>query len=239
MNKPLLFDYFEKTADILLAKYERSSLQNASKNLGDNREIFCRNFLERVLPPRLKVASGEVWDSFGNKSGEEDIIILREDVATLEFETEHAYLVEGVLAVIEIKSNLQKDKLIEAANNLEKIKNLKIQSSASMSYGNPKLEPLRIIFSYKGADLNTLKQEIIDKKLEGLFDLICVLERGIIVKKGNLLNWSNGDTLGISNGKASPLAFLYYYLITYGSNLISKSMNLSPYFEPFNLWDAP
>ena len=84
--RPMLFDYFEKSAEVLLAQYERSKEQNASDNLGFNREAFCDDFLRRVLPPRLKNQRGEICDSQGNRTGQLEIIIIRDDAPILTFD---------------------------------------------------------------------------------------------------------------------------------------------------------
>ena len=108
--KPILFDYFRKTAKVLEANYDRSSEQNASSKLGKNRESFCNLFLNTVLPPKLKIKSGEIWDSKGIKTGQLDLIIIRDDAPSLEFGSDNTYLAEGVLSIIEIKSQLDPNK---------------------------------------------------------------------------------------------------------------------------------
>jgi len=62
-DKPILYPYFQKTAEVLLAEYERSKEQKASSNLGINREYFCKEFLSKALPPKLSLKSGKIWDS--------------------------------------------------------------------------------------------------------------------------------------------------------------------------------
>jgi len=87
MEKPILFEYFSKTARVLMADYERSREQEASLNLGRNREFFCERFLTNVLPFKLRISSGEIWDAKGTKTGQLDLIIIREDAPVLDFGT--------------------------------------------------------------------------------------------------------------------------------------------------------
>ena len=103
-HRPLLFPYFNDTAQVLLAEFQRSSQQGASANLGRNREFFCSEFLDKVLPPKLSVKSGEIWDSHGNKTGQLDVIITRADCPCLHVGSDNIYLVEGVFATIEVKA---------------------------------------------------------------------------------------------------------------------------------------
>ena len=111
-NRPILFSYFDDTAKVLLEEYNRSKQQNASANLGKNREFFCKDFLSKILPSKLSIKSGEIWDSTGNKTGQQDIIILRDDAPALHIGSDDIYLAEGTFAVIEIKSNFQLSNVI-------------------------------------------------------------------------------------------------------------------------------
>jgi len=96
--KPVLFDYFKKTAKDLEANYYRSAEQNAISNHEKNRESFCNLFLNTVLSPKLKTKSCEIWDSKGVKTGQHDLIIIRKDAPSLEFGSDNTYLAEGVFS---------------------------------------------------------------------------------------------------------------------------------------------
>ncbi|MBI3032048.1 hypothetical protein HYY69_01125 [Candidatus Woesearchaeota archaeon] len=237
-NRPVLFGYFKCTADVLLSEHKRSAEQNASANLGRNRELFCKEFLSKVLPTKLSVKSGEIWDSMNNKTGQEDIIILREDSPILHVGSDNIHFAEGTFAVIEVKSNLTRDKLLEAGNNLKKVEELKINVGASISSGATLSRPLRIIFAYEGAKWETLLDEINKNRWDDLFDLICILNRGVLIKKGRLVNWENKDEFIVINGKAAALGFMFFYLVSYGSSFLGRNLILTPYFEPLNFWDA-
>lgn len=237
IKKPLVYKYFDDTANILLAEYNRSKMQNASNNIGKNREYFCANFLLRVLPPKLYIKSGEIWDSKNNKTGQLDIVILRDDAPSLEIGSDNTYLAEGVFGVIEIKSNLSKTKLIEAGNTLSKVAKLSILSGAAISMGKPLERPLRIIFAYEGASWDKIVSEIEKNNWEEIFDLICILNKGVMIKKGRILKWDDKKDFIFINSKAASLGYLYLYLVSYGNSFLGQSINLSPYFEPFDRWD--
>ena len=235
-KKPVLYSYFQKTAELLLAEYNRSKEQNASANLGKNREYFCREFLSKSLPPKLTIKSGEIWDSEENKTGQLDITVLRNDGPILHIGSDDILLVEGVFGIIEVKSNLTRKKLEEAGNTMQKVENLKSKIGASISSG-PRLDrPLRIVFAYEGAAWDTLLDEIEKKKWEDLFDLICILDQGILIKKGGLLNWKTEQKFMVINSKSAAIGYLYMYLVSYGTSFLGRSMVLNPYFEPLNNW---
>ncbi len=235
-QRPIVYEYFKRSADILLAEFERSREQNAADNLGANREYFCNNFLLKNIPSKLSLGSGEIWDSIGNKTGQLDSIIFRNDAPKLSFGDREAYLAEGVFSVIEIKSNLTRNKLIESGVSLERVKNLKIKSGAIISSGPLINRPLRIVFSYEGATSDTLLDEIKNRNWFDLFDLICILKRGVILKKGLLINFDEKYHFTHINGSAAALGVLYLYLISYSCNFIGRSLTIYDYFEPFNKW---
>lgn len=236
-DRPILFEYFKTTTDVLLSEYERSKTQSASANLGKNRESFCQIFLKKVLPSKLSIMSGEIWDSQKNKTGQLDIIILREDGPALHVGSEEIYLAEGVFSVIEVKSNLTRDKLIEAGEGLTKVANLKINFGVCITSGATINRPLRILFAYEGASWDLIIEEIKKNKWEELFDLICILNRGILLTKGRMLSWEGNAEFNIINGKAVSLAFMYYYLVSYSSSFLGRNLVISPYFEPINQWN--
>jgi hypothetical protein len=140
-NTPILLEYFKEKSKILLNHFELSKQQGASTNLGKNRENFVKNFLQIVLPPKLKnIYDGEIIDKNGNRSGQLDLIIIRDDAPCLDYGGSNTYLAEGVFAVIEIKSNLDKAKLIEAKNTLEKVSKLDVNKpsiTSGPSLGRP------------------------------------------------------------------------------------------------------
>jgi len=235
-QKPVLYDYFKDSSGVLLAQYNRSKGQEASANLGYNRELFCNEFLSHVLPPRLRNCRGEIWDSQGNRTGQLDLIIIRDDAPILTFGGADTILGEGVFAVIEVKSNLTRDKLSEAINTLRRVRDLRIKSIIPIHSGPMLDRPLRCIFSYESAAWDTLTSEINKPENAGIADLICVLDKGVILSRGLLISWNNANPFVIINGNAASIAFLYQHLVGYSANFMGRVIDLDPYFEPFNGW---
>jgi hypothetical protein len=232
MKRPILYPYFEKTTNLLLADYRRSKEQAASANVGFNRELFCREFLQRVLPPKLSVRHGEIWDSQGNRTGQLEIIILRDDAASLEFGGADVYLAEGVFAVIEVKSKLTRDKLQEAVTALKRVRNLTPGGPSGFILGPTLRRPLACVVAYEGASWDTLLKE----ELGGVPDLICILNRGILIAAGHLLRWDDGKPYRWANSRAAALGLLYFHLVKYSASFLSLGLALEPYFEPFDEW---
>jgi hypothetical protein len=241
-SRPMLYPYFDDTAKVLMAEFQRSSQQNADVNLGKNRENFCSNFLEKVLPPRLSVRKGgEIWDSKGNKTGQQDIIVIRDDCPCLHVGSEEIYLAEGVFAAIEVKSNLTTDKFREAASSLQKVQSLSIQPPPPL-FCEKIHRPLKIVFSFKGAKFETLfecaKAEAINMEA---FDIICILERGLLFRNGLVFGDQPGapkssDFL-VLYGSAGALGYLYLHMVKFGLGFISGLYDISKYFEPLGNWN--
>lgn len=243
MEKPVLYHYFDSVADELISHYKTSKLQKSSQDLGENRESFVKYFLKDCLPSKFTLGKGEIWDSKKNKTGQLDIIILREDAPKLYFGDRNAYIGEGVFAVIEVKSNLTRDVLKKAGEELLPVADLDIEFGTLMSADKTIERPLRIVFAYEGASWRIIEDEIKKRKWENLFDIICILKNGIWMnayedkKLQRIFDSNTKDYCLTAKGKAASLGILYYYLIRYGNTFIANNLNVSPYFEPMNYWD--
>jgi hypothetical protein len=103
-----------------------SSIANHSTILGDAREHFISEVLKKFLPANVIIGSGQIIDVNNNKSKQIDIIVYRNDFPVLRtFGTSDIYLVEGVLATIEVKSQLNENTLFEALENGKSVKSLR------------------------------------------------------------------------------------------------------------------
>lgn len=239
IKRPVLYRYFLDSANVLLAEYERSKGQGASANLGHNRELFCSKFLEHILPPKLTVHRGEIWDSQDNQTGQLDLVILRDDAPSLTCGSlggANTYLAEGVFGVVEVKSNLTTEKIQEAIVTLKRVSNLNPIFGVSLSTDFALNRPLRCIFAYEGALWETLGRELSRPENRGVVDLVCVLNRGVLVSKEMLIGWDSGESFAFFNGKAASLAFLYFHLISYSTSFLGRSLNIEQYFQPLNGW---
>ncbi|KKK41117.1 hypothetical protein LCGC14_0463380 [marine sediment metagenome] len=136
-------------------------------------------------------------DSQGNRTGQLDTIIIRDDAPKLTYEGERdTFLGEGVFSVIEVKSNLTREKLKEAGRTLKKVRDLHIEYPSFQSGSGPLFDgPFRIIFSYIGATESTLINEIKKNNWHDLFDLICILNRGVYKR---ILTYHHLKTIPIS-----------------------------------------
>ncbi|MGC9424148.1 MAG: DUF6602 domain-containing protein [Vibrio sp.] len=94
--------------------YEHTtSVLGHSSNLGTVREHFIQAVLENFLPKTVIVGRGEIIDGReSGESGQQDVILYRADFPVITSHTSiNTYLIEGVIATIEVKSNLSKEGL--------------------------------------------------------------------------------------------------------------------------------
>jgi len=74
------------------------------------------------LPPIVHIGSGKVVDFEGKKSRQIDIIVYDSRFPTFEIQSGMGiYLLEGVIAIIEVKSTLTRKSLFEALDNTQSL----------------------------------------------------------------------------------------------------------------------
>lgn len=115
-----VFDQWSKyIAEVLKAESKLAGeLAKRPVEFGDAREALIKLALSRILPTIYEIGRGEIIDSKGQRSNQIDIVISRRDIPSLSLPSgSKVYLVESVLATIEVKSTLNIDTLKESLNN--------------------------------------------------------------------------------------------------------------------------
>jgi len=113
------FDHFETT---LGHEAEQAGLLDHSSLVGSAREFIVKRVLRSILPPMAHIGTGMVVDFHGKKSRQIDIIVYDPRFPVFEIESGIGiYLLEGVIATIEVKSTLTKKSLFEALENTHSI----------------------------------------------------------------------------------------------------------------------
>lgn len=146
--------------------------------IGSARETPARVQLERVLPGNIGVGSGIVIDSYGGVSKQQDIILFEKHICPV-FSINNTpeatyYPVEGVMAVGEVKSSLDKEKLEDAFSKIGSVKSLKrvIESEMDDVFGLPATVPYRSYGSQLSACGSEGEQYSADKSLDQVFGFI-------------------------------------------------------------------
>lgn len=97
-----------------------------SATKGSERELFIAGFLSQVFPPHYRLSGGDIMDSYGNYSGQVDIVLEFPRGFSFPVYTNgpRLFLAESVAAVIEVKSNLkdQWQQVLKQAEDLSKVR---------------------------------------------------------------------------------------------------------------------
>jgi len=191
----ILKKYFEYSSNVLEAMYKNSSLFKHKPTKGLIREGFISNFLEKTFPRKFVISSGEVIDFKDTISGQADIIIYDESTPIVDYGGLNHFLSDGVLAHIEVKSDLQKSDLEDGLKIIDSIKKLNRGQNKIMFY-NDKKNPFvnddflkfipSYIFAYEGMKLKTCEEHLKgyykDTDISQQLDGICVLNKYTVLK---------------------------------------------------------
>jgi hypothetical protein len=121
---------------------------------GTPRETFIRQFLHDHLPESLSIGSGEVISAesrAGDARNQFDIVLYKKHFPRLFFGGGiNAFLVESVVATIEVKSTLRKEELRQAIRSARNVKALPRHVTRGMWTGTPPPKTLSFVVAYDG-----------------------------------------------------------------------------------------
>lgn len=148
-------DFCNETEALLLSSFhnQQSNNPNSSQTL---RNHFINLFLRRFLPSTIQIGSGIIVDHFGTKSTHQNLILHRSDFPIFPTTTSSKiFLMEGVLASIEILQSSNNLDLSEPFQRSASVKTLKtgrhrILANNSQIYMELSscLKPKAFIFSF-------------------------------------------------------------------------------------------
>jgi uncharacterized protein DUF6602 len=123
LNKPkLLKDWFDQLEITLSQEIDLAGLMGHSLLTGISREQFLTRAIRQVLPPMAHIGSGIVVDGKNGSSKQVDVVVYDSRFPVLRSALGcELYLIEGVIATIEVKSKLNKQKLLESLDNCHSV----------------------------------------------------------------------------------------------------------------------
>ncbi|MCK4821019.1 hypothetical protein KA005_34960 [bacterium] len=193
-------DQFRKISGVLSALAGQASGTGHSGTTGQIRELIIHKFLRPHLPATIEIKSGVIFDSGGNRSSQQDCVLIDNRLPLIDIGSDTASIIiaESVIATIEVKSFLNKDELLSAVKSSAKTKLLVRKGSQHYKKGNAliispvPLPILTYIFAYDGNELNTLQDHLIDFtttslnghkfKSRDIPEAICILKRGVLYR---------------------------------------------------------
>ena len=149
------------------------------------REAFIRRLLETVLPPHFGVGSGLIVDKWNRQSSQTDLLVYdkRRLPPLLEQNGHGIYPMDAVLRVIEVKSTLDKDGLVQFKSaawllNPQNPDGLKIATTGSANAEGHSYYPLVGLYAYntKLSDVSKVASDL--DVLSGSDGIVCVATRG-------------------------------------------------------------
>lgn len=189
------------------AHHAGGSLSNASK--GNEREAFINGFLSQVLPSHFRFGSGDVTDENGARSGQLDIVVEYPFVPSLPIvagRSPRLYLAEGVVAVIEIKSNIasQRSEVERTASQLAVLsRNYDYPSGVSFGPRAGDKIPLYAVGYTGWKEIETLKEHI---KLGSGINGVLVIEHGHFFGHYDFLDEKNNSQPFEYQAQDTPMA---------------------------------
>jgi hypothetical protein len=173
---------------------------------GDKVEIATRKVLRDRMPPNLSVGEGIVYDSFGDETGQTDVILANgEQPFTFPWGESGEYLIEGVSAVGEVKSKLTPGELKDCIKKGTTYKRLRqivgpsdaILNSSPYMTETSALPPFFVIAHEPGMTIPTLLRKLHDAPPVAVpdgkdfpndspqppLDAVCILGQGVAVNQ--------------------------------------------------------
>lgn len=153
------------------------TLSSAMKGL--ERELFIHYALSHIIAPPFRIGSGDITDLSGERSGQLDIVIEYGNSISFPLvcavHTPRLYLAEGVCAVIEVKSDLQRQ-WKEVLDSHRRLQFIRRTYADWASYGKMPQHIPHFAVGYRGWKTSeTLQKKLEESGIEGLL----VLEKGL------------------------------------------------------------
>lgn len=249
---------YRNISDQFLLDFEKSSEINHNGNIGDYRESALKDFLENGrLPQRFGIGKGEIVSSVQGVSKQSDLIIY-DKIEGLSFEGKDSlkvFPVESICGVVEVKSCLSKEKLLEGLENIKSVKKLARDGQiedykGGLVISTPRPKPFGIIFSYKlgGNSLDSLRKNLKEWEEQNIGEhytnLIVVLNEGIITHiNNNLKNCIYNENIltkmhsSYTRYEKDALFQFYSMLIDLCARSKAGKFDLMDYFDPAYLVD--
>jgi hypothetical protein len=200
---------------------------------GHEAEKLVRKFLRRHIPKRFGVGSGFIIDQNDSRSKQSDVIIYDAYNCPRYRVSDHASIFpnDNVAAVVEVKARLDKERLVEAFENIAALKSLAKSETPKWpkpqrSEGETRIQTIGCVFAFESSlTMQTLRSHYVEEverwRLGRHIDLILVLDRGILTLT---INPPSGDGWGpfIFDMLGSPKN---YEGLEFGAGLEEKGEN--------------
>lgn len=259
----MLLAHMSAVEEQLLATSKIPANSGHSLHKGTPREAFIREFLEAHLPSTLAIGTGEIINSESSPNSARrqfDIVIYKRNLPKLDFGGGvSGFLVESVIATIEVKSTLDKAGMEQAITAAYQAKKLKKNEQWSFSSGYIPPAILNFVVAYDGPQqMDTVLGWIIEienklgfagndlplgeqrirvpsESIDGVF----LLDRGFVTFDNFPIGFLNDEARGkmpkakwvAATVQRGSLLWLFQMLTQASMNISGTFLNLVPYME--------
>ncbi|MBN3811433.1 DUF6602 domain-containing protein [Paraburkholderia sp. Ac-20347] len=194
--KPLV-RYCRGAVDALNAQYKMTEVLGHAATAGTARERLIQDFLTSHLPEMTSVVSGVIVDSTGQRSKQQDIVLMLKSMPRLAFASGHDLIFqEGTVATFEIKTQITSSVLDDIADNIASVKRLVPTTLAGAQLGDldwPYSRILHVVLTYEGSDLDAISRKLGTLPEASKPDVYLDLTRGILIKNEGFLFLQSGS----------------------------------------------
>ena len=197
---------FQGLEVLLLAEHQRAESRDHKGDRGEQREEALRSFLRARLPQRFGVVKAAAVATNGEQSPSHDILIYDcLNAPIFDIGTSSIVPVESVYGVIEVKSRLSKQELVDAADNIVRLRSLPREKegrhhftpSAHTTFTRAPLFGMVFAFELGANSLDSLANNVAELSTDTPFLLsqVAVLGVGVITPRVSLLDIIQDETV--------------------------------------------
>lgn len=222
--------YCEAAVAVFRSQYDATRVIQHALTAGQAREQIIRDFLQIHLPELVSVVSGEIVDANNKYSKQQDVVLVLKSIPRLPFASGSDIIFqEGVVATIEIKTNLSSATLASIGDNISSVRGLSSSLGASAQLGIthswPSHRILTTVLTYGGSTFASHGQALTAADENAKPDLILDLEKGLMVRNQGLLLpiQPNAEYL-VVEGAAQGFMFFMTFLTEITSTLTARGV---------------
>lgn len=144
---------FRNACEEMKSKFNstKASIMHSGTKGGTNEDVWIR-WLQNYLPKRYEINRGVIIDSKGHQSFQQDIVIFDRQYSPLIYKQEETIFipVECVYAVIEVKTQLTKEEVVDSSKKIASIRRLHRLPSQRIRHAGGEYKPKKRgrIFGY-------------------------------------------------------------------------------------------
>ncbi len=263
----MLKSHMDAVEEQLLATSKIPANSGHSLHKGTPREAFISQYLESHLPSNVAIGTGEIIDANskpGASRNQYDIVIYKRSFPKLDFGGGiSGFLIESVIATIEVKSTLTQEEFGVAAKSAHNCKQLVPNTTSVMQVGHVPPKVLNFIVAYDGpAKMKTVHGWIATEyQKRGIpytrlpqggprlntpadaVDGVMILGRGLLYFDNFPMGFSTDEMREsnpamnwiFSDTATGNLLFLFLAIQQATTNLEGKWLNPIPYLQSFQV----